>query len=71
MSSDAMDAVVEYKPVSTVKNQLKRQVYDLDFKSIKLRLIKYEIEGQIYLYGTTLIVEEYKAELFAELYHTR
>ena len=71
MSSDAMDTVVEYKPASTVKNQLKRQGYDLDFKSIKLRLMKHEIEGQLYLYGTTLIGEEYKAELFGELYHSR
>ena len=43
MSSDVMDAVVEYKQASTVKNQLKRQRYDLDFKSIKLRLIKRKI----------------------------
>jgi len=71
ISSNEEDAIVEYTPASTVKNQLKRQGYDLNFKSIELRLIKHEIEGQIYLYGTTLIGKEYKTELFGELYHDR
>ena len=71
ISSNEVDAIVEYTPASTVKNQLKRQGYDLNFKSIELRLIKHEIEGQIYLYGTTLIGKEYKTELFGELYHDR
>jgi len=36
-----------------------------------LRLIKYTINNEVYLYGTTLIRDNYPEECIAELYHAR
>ena len=36
-----------------------------------MRLIKHAIDDKVYLYGTTLIGEEYPKELFGKIYHNR
>lgn len=69
--SDKSDSIVKYTPSATVKNQLKRQGYNLKFESVELRLIKHAIDDKVYLYGTTLIGEEYPKELFGKIYHNR
>ena len=69
--SDKSDSIVKYTPSATVKNQLKRQGYNLKFESVELRLIKHVIDDKVYLYGTTLIGEEYPKELFGKIYHNR
>ena len=71
VSSNRTDAVIEFKPSSTIKYQLKRQGFNIDFKPISLRLIKHTIDGNPYLYATTLIGEEYPSGLFPVLYNKR
>lgn len=69
--SDEEEAIVHYTPSITVKNHLKKQGYNLSFDSINLRLIKHFIEGELHLYGTTLMGQEYPKTLFGDLYHDR
>lgn len=71
VSSDKTDSVIAFSPSPTVKNQLKRQGFDLEFKPISIRLVKYTINGNLYLYATTLIGKEYDENLFSVLYNKR
>ncbi len=69
--SDLNDAVIDYSPSSAVKTEIKKQGYELDYKSIRLRLIKYQIDDQIYVCATTLIGKHYPCEDFPRVYHGR
>ena len=62
--------MVEFIPSATVKYQIKRE-YDIECRPISLRLIKHTINGNVYLYATTLICQEYKTSLFADLYDNK
>jgi hypothetical protein len=70
--SEDEDKIIEYNPSNTVKHDLKKQGYNLDFKTLKMRLIKHKIGDQTYVYATTLM-DQYKfpAECFGEVYHER
>lgn len=65
------DAVVEYFPSAAVKTEIKKQGYDLNYKKINLRLIKYKIDDEVYVCATTLIGENYPAYEFPGIYHGR
>ena len=66
------DKIIEYNPSNTVKHDLKKQGYNLDFKTLKMRLIKHKIGDQTYVYATTLIDKAlFPGECFAEIYHER
>lgn len=69
--SELTDALIDYIPLASVKTKLKQQGYDLNYKPIKVRLIKYKIDAEIYVCATTLIGEQYKVEEFQKLYHSR
>jgi len=71
VSSKKTDSIVVYTPSDTIKYTIKRQGFDIKCSPIILRLIKYTINGQLYLYGTTLIGDEYDKSLFPKLYHRR
>ena len=71
LNSNQTDKVINYEPSKVVQHGLKKIGYEIDFSPIKLRILKQEIEGQIYIFGTTLIGIDYKKDIFAELYHKR
>lgn len=69
--SDLIDTIIEYYPSNAVKSEIKQQGFYLIYKPIKLRLIKYQIEEEIYVCATTLIEEYYPVNEFPHLYHDR
>lgn len=71
LDGEETDAVIDYYPSSAVKSHLKKRGYNLDFKKIPLRLIKYTIASETYVCATTLLGDEYTPESFALIYHGR
>lgn len=70
--SNSTDTIIDYTPSNHVQYDLKRKGYtNIDFKSIKLRLIKYKIGNEIYIIATTLISDNYLERDFAKLYYGR
>ena len=69
--SDLNDTVIDYTPSDAVKSEIKKQGYHLRYKPIKLRLIKYKIDKELYICATTLIGEQYPLEEFPQVYHGR
>lgn len=69
--SDSQDAVIDYSPSAAVKSEIKKQGYDLAYRAIQLRLIKYKINDEVYVCATTLIGEAYPNNEFSKLYHGR
>ncbi len=65
------DVVIDYYPSAAVKSEIKKQGYNIDYRTIKLRLIKYQIDNISYVCATTLIEEQYPLTEFASLYHGR
>ena len=63
-NSEINDAIIDYYPSSPVKSEIKKQGYVLNYKPIKLRLIKYKIENEIYVCATNLIEKKYPLEEF-------
>ncbi len=69
--SQEIDTVIEYYPSAPVRSKFKKRGFNLKFKNILLRLIKYTIAGKIYVCATTFIGENYPLEAFPKLYHGR
>lgn len=69
--SPLSEAIIEYFPSAAVKSEIKKQGYDLNYKKIKLRLIKYKIDDEVYICATTLIGDHYPANEFPGIYHGR
>lgn len=69
--SELHDTVIDYYPSAAVKSEIKKQGYVLNYKVIKLRLIKYQIDNTTYICATTLIGDNYPANEFPGLYHGR
>jgi hypothetical protein len=69
--SNLTDTVIDYFPSEGVKSEIKKQGFNLNYKKIKLRLIKYQINDEIYVCATTLIGEEYPLDEFPGVYHGR
>jgi hypothetical protein len=70
-NSDLNDSVIDYRPSAAVQSSIKKQGFSLDCNPIKLRLIKYKIDNEIYVCATTLIGENYPLDEFPKLYHGR
>jgi hypothetical protein len=49
------DDIIEYNPSTTVKYDLTKDGYKLDFKPLTMRLIKKKIGKETYIYATTLL----------------
>jgi hypothetical protein len=69
--SNLRDTVIDYSPSAAVKSEIKKQGYVLNYKPIKLRLIKYSIDNEVYVCATTLMGEQYPLKEFPRLYHGR
>jgi hypothetical protein len=63
--SSLHEAFIDYFPSAAVKSEIKKQGYDLNYRTIKLRLIKYQIDDEIYVCATTLIGEHYPIPVVA------
>ena len=50
---------------------LKKRRIEIEFKNLRIRLIKHKIENETYVYATTLVGENYPVDCFADLYHGR
>lgn len=71
IKSSKTDEIIDYVPSKKVISDLKKEGYILKPIPIYFRLIKHIINGETYLYGTTLIGEKYPASCFLDLYHER
>lgn len=69
--SDSNDAIIKYYPSAAVKSEIKKQGYQINYKTIDLRLIKYQIGNEKYICATTLIDKKYPQEEFSRVYHGR
>ncbi len=69
--NDSNDTVIEYYPSAAVKSEIKKQGYHINYKIIKLRLIKYQIADEKYICATTLIGNQYPLDEFPRVYHGR
>lgn len=69
--SDKEDELIAYQPSIAVKYESKKQGYDIEANPIKLRLIKYKIDGETYVCSTTLFGEQYPLSEFPGVYHGR
>lgn len=54
IASNEEDRIIIYSPFDTVKYDLKKKGINIDIIPIKIRLIKYQINNEIYIIGTTL-----------------
>ncbi len=71
ISSDRTDEIIEYTPALGTTYDIKRQGYDLDFRPIKLRLLKWTIHDTEYICATTLLDPPYTVQSLSDLYHSR
>lgn len=71
LDSSKTDATINYYPSEIVKADLKKRGFNLKFKKIPLRIIKYTIDKEIYICATTLVEKRYPAKEFSKLYHGR
>ena len=69
--SDLNDTIIKYYPSAAVKTEIKQQGYHLNYKTIDLRLIKYQIGDEKYICATTLIDKRYPLNEFSKIYHGR
>lgn len=70
--SDQNEALIEYEPSAPVRSQLTKRGHALDFKTLKIRLIKHQIGEETYVYATTLLDAcAYPVQCFPDLYHGR
>ena len=71
-ASDSVDEIVELSPTSKNKlSNLRKRYPGIDVTPLKLRLVKYEIDGKIYCLGTTLLDARYSRDDLKNLYHAR
>ncbi|MCD8543046.1 MAG: IS4 family transposase [Gammaproteobacteria bacterium] len=69
--SNLTETVIDYFPSESVKSEIKKQGFNLNYRKIKLRLIKYQINNEMYVCATTLIGNEYPVDEFPSVYHGR
>jgi hypothetical protein len=71
-SSESVDVIVEIAPGSKSKIcNLRKRYPGIDIKPLALRLVKYEVNGNIYCLGTTLLDPRYSRDDLKDLYHAR
>lgn len=71
-SSPETDAIVSIAPSSTTRTEILAQYPKLKIVPITMRLVKYQIGGEIICLGTTLLDQNlYTIKDFIEIYHSR
>ena len=70
--SNELDKIINYQATPAAMCESKKQGFDIKLKPIKLRLIKYNIDNNIYICATTLLDPiKYPLDDFAAAYHGR
>lgn len=69
--STLTESVIDYTPSDSVKSEIKKQGHSIEYRTIKLRVIKYKINDETYICATTLIGEDYPFDEFPQVYHAR
>jgi len=72
LDSNEVDGVITYEPSGVVLHEIKKQGFTIKSKPIKLRLMKYMIDDEVYLCATTLFdSKRYPLGDFSSTYHAR
>jgi len=73
VASNETDRIATILPSESGCTNIRRDNPDLDITPLKMRLMKYEIQGSQYCLGTTLVEPEHRYPLqdFMDVYHSR
>ena len=71
--SSETDTVATIYPAQKTRQEIHKQHSEINIVPLKMRLVKYEINGTTYCLGTTLIepTERYSVEALKDAYHAR
>lgn len=70
-SGNSNDEIIQLAPSLKTQKEILIQHPTAKIETMRLRLIKYEIEGETYCLGTTLMSPTYTLEDFKSVYHAR
>lgn len=71
INSDKTDEIIEYIPSLGSTYDFKKQGYNLDFRPLRLRLVKWTFKDTQYTGATTLLSHDYTIQSLSDLYHSR
>lgn len=73
LASSQTDIITTICPSPNSQTKIKAKHPEIDFAPLKLRLLKYEMNGQVFCLGTTLLEQnqEYRLQDFIDVYHAR
>jgi len=73
VASNETDKIVTIFPSEHVRANIRKEHPDLDIIPLKMRLMKYEVQGSQYCLGTTLVDPKhcYPLQDFMDVYHSR
>ena len=73
MASDETDTITTVFPSERVRANIRKEHPNLDIVPLQMRLMKYEIQGNLYCLGTTLVDPQHRYPLqgFVDVYHSR
>ncbi len=69
--SNETDKIITLMPDKERQRSIREDYPDIQFIPLKMRLIKYKINGTFYFLGTTLLDSQYTIEALKEVYHAR
>ena len=71
ISSGEKDKIITLMPNNERQKIIQQDDPDMVFIPLKMRLVKYEINGHRYYLGTTLLDSQYTLEALKDVYHAR
>ena len=71
IDSDKTDEIIALMPTKARQREIKKECPQIAFVPLKIRLIKYVIDGNSYCIGTTLMDKQYTIDALKEVYHAR
>lgn len=71
MDSENTDEIITLMPTKARQREIRKEFPQLAFVPLKIRLIKYVIDGNSYCIGTTLIEKQYSIDALKDIYHAR
>ncbi len=71
IDSDKTDEMITLMPSKARQREIKKEFPQLVFVPLKIRLIKYVIDGKCYCIGTTLMDKQYSIDVLKDVYHGR
>jgi phage gp36-like protein len=71
IDSDQTDEIITLMPTAARQREIRKDFPQLAFVPLKIRLIKYVINGTSYCIGTTLMDKPYSIDVLKDVYHAR